>query len=136
VPAGLTKQAVRFDPAIEPPRDEWFLAGTEQATIVRAHQAPPASLIAKPINGTVVALDPDIPPTAQKLRFVPARVLPSGWRWRLDGKVLGVAQPIRWQPWPGTHRLDLLDAAGATRETVGFEVRGARAKAEQTAQLK
>jgi penicillin-binding protein 1C len=132
-PAGLLRQAVRFIPAIEPPRDEWFLIGTEQAAIAPASQAPPAALIAQPIANTVLALDPDIPFVAQKLRFAPARALPSSWRWRLDGKVLGAAQPMHWLPWPGGHRLELIDAQGAVREAVAFEIRGAQVKRQQVA---
>jgi penicillin-binding protein 1C len=127
-PAGLVREALRFDPAIEPPRHEWFLAGTEQAVIVRADLAPPSALIAAPIDRTVLALDPDIPPAAQKLRIAPARAMPSSWRWRLDGKVLGAAQPMLWLPWPGMHKLELLDGRGEVREVVAFEVRGARAR--------
>lgn len=127
VPPGLVRQSMRFEPAVEPPRSEWFLAGTEQATVVRAEQAPPSALIAQPIDRTVLALDPDIPPAAQRMRIAPAHAMPVGWRWRLDGKVLGAAQPLHWLPWPGAHKLELLDARGEVREAVAFEVRGARA---------
>jgi penicillin-binding protein 1C len=125
-PAGLVRQPVRFEPSIEPPRSEWFLAGTEQARIARADAAPPASLIAAPLDRTVIALDPDIPPTAQRLRIAPARPLPVQWRWRLDGRVLGSAIARHLMPAPGAHRLELLDASGAMREQVTFEVRGAQ----------
>jgi penicillin-binding protein 1C len=126
VPAGLVRQPVRFEPAVEPPRGEWFLAGTEQSAVAQAQRPTPGTLIAQPIDRTVLALDPDIPPQAQRMRFAPAHALPAGWRWRLDGRVLGAARPASWSPWPGTHRLELLDAAGAVRETVHFEVRGAQ----------
>jgi hypothetical protein len=116
---------MRYEPSIEPPRSEWFLAGTQQSRIARAATAPPASLIAAPLDRTVLALDPDIPPSAQRLRIAPARLLPAKWRWRLDGRVLGSATTRHVLPWPGTHRIELLDEAGAVRETVAFEVRGA-----------
>jgi penicillin-binding protein 1C len=124
-PPGLVRQAMRYEPSIEPPRSEWFLAGTQQSRIARAATAPPASLIAAPLDRTVLALDPDIPPSAQRLRIAPARLLPAKWRWRLDGRVLGSATTRHVLPWPGTHRIELLDEAGAVRETVAFEVRGA-----------
>lgn len=125
-PPGLVRQAVRFEPAVEPPRSEWFIAGTEQARVVRADAAPPSRLIAAPIDRTVLALDPDIPPSAQRMRIAPTRPLPAGWRWRLDGRVLGSATTRHALPWPGMHRLELLDASSAVREAVKFEVRGAR----------
>ncbi len=131
-PAGLVRRRVRFEPALEPPRDEWFLAGTEQATIVHAERPTPATLIAQPIARTVLALDPDIPPQAQRLRIAPSQPLPKGWRWRLDGRVLGAAVPAHWAPWPGAHRLELLDPQGTVRETVHFEVRGARTRQAAT----
>ncbi|KOT21702.1 penicillin-Binding Protein family protein [Burkholderia mallei] len=31
-------------------------------------------------------------------------------------------------PWPGSHRLELVDARGNVADAVGFEVRGAFAK--------
>ena len=126
-PPGLVRQAVRFDPALEPVRSEWFLAGTQQSRIARAAAAPPARLIAAPLDGTVLALDPDIPPASQRLRIASARPLPAAWRWRLDGRVIGSATTRQVLPWPGPHRIELLDGAGAVRETVTYEVRGAAA---------
>jgi penicillin-binding protein 1C len=127
-PHGLVRQAVRYEAALEPPRSEWFLAGTEQSHIVRAAASPPANLIASPIDGTVLALDPDIPPASQRLRLAPARPLSAGWRWRLDGRVLGSATPRHVPPWPGRHRLELVAPNGSVREAVAFEVRGARVR--------
>jgi len=128
-PAGLVvQQRVRYAPALEPPRDEWFLPGTQMAVVAQAEQATPTTLIAAPVDGTVLAIDPDIPVQAQQLWFRPARALPNDWHWRLDGKRLGAASPRLWAPWPGRHRLELVDAAGKVRESVGFEVRGARVK--------
>ncbi|MGM9486826.1 penicillin-binding protein 1C [Ideonella sp. YS5] len=127
-PPGLVRQAVRYEAAMEPPRAEWFLAGTEQARLQRAIAAPSTKLIAAPIDGTVLALDPDIPPAAQRLRIAAARPLPAGWRWRLDKRVLGPATPRHVLPWPGLHRLDLVDENGSVRETLSFEVRGARTR--------
>ncbi|MFO1338317.1 MAG: penicillin-binding protein 1C [Burkholderiaceae bacterium] len=130
-PPGLVRQAVRFEPRLEPPRDEWFLAGTAQPVIARGAVQARGTLIAQPIDKTVFALDPDIPPAAQRLRLVPAPGLPRGWRWRLDGRVLGAATATACSPWPGSHRLELLDTQGQPRETVGFEVRGAAARAQR-----
>ena len=124
-PQGLVRQHLHFTPAVEPPRDEWFIAGTQQAAIVRAAHATLATLIAQPIDHTVLALDPDIPPQSQRMAFTPAHTMPAGWRWRLDGRMLGAAARIAWLPWPGAHRLELVDDKGTVREAVRFEVRGA-----------
>ena len=62
-----------------------------------------------------------------RLRIASARPLPAAWRWRLDGRVIGSATTRQVLPWPGPHRIELLDGAGAVRETVTYEVRGAAA---------
>ena len=68
------------------------------------------------------AIDPDIPPAAQRITFEGER-----GRWVLDGKPLGTAERLRWAPWPGRHRLVLLGADDRELQSVGFEVRGAKA---------
>lgn len=127
-PVGLVRQPVRFDQGLEPDRSEWFMAGTEQPLIRLASQAGAArSLIQKPTDKTIIALDPDIPPQAQKLDFTVVDGVSFKWSWRLDGKRLGPAVHTRWPMWPGRHRLELVDPAGRVVEAVGFEVRGAHA---------
>ena len=86
-PTGLVQAAVRFglerSEALEAARSEWFIAGTEQpvfaidsiATGTGATGAAgpfgteTAARIVAPSQGTVIALDPDIPPRHQRLRF-------------------------------------------------------------------
>ena len=53
--------------------------------------------------------------------------------WRLDGRPLGAGERLRWAPWPGRHRLELVDASGQTLQSVAFEVRGAGVKSPPTA---
>ena len=86
----------------------------------------PALRIAEPAAGAVVALDPDIPPANQRLRFVAAGAAPGApLRWRLDGKLVGRRPVHAWPPWPGRHQLQLEDASGRVLDAVRFEVRGA-----------
>jgi penicillin-binding protein 1C len=128
-PAGVVAQAIVFDGQVEAPRSEWFLAGTEVARVTPASAAGTAARrIASPDDRSVVALDPDIPPTVQRLRFE-AVAPPPGAAWRLDGKRLGAARPLPWSPWPGQHVLELVDVQGVLLDTVSFEVRGAQARA-------
>ncbi|WP_449414067.1 penicillin-binding protein 1C [Pandoraea soli] len=129
-PPGLEHVAVQYAERVEPARDEWFLPGTSQRTIVLsslATKAPGGPLwrIAGPPDGTIVALDPDIPPANQRLWFQVAAAWPKGAAWRLDGKPLAGHARVGWLPWPGRHTLELVDAAGAMRDRVHFEVRGA-----------
>jgi penicillin-binding protein 1C len=125
-PAGVRQQAVRFEGAPEPERREWFLAGTEQA-LWRALSQPLLS-IANPSEGAIYALDPDIPPAAQRLRLRyegrPVDGRPA--RWLLNGRPLGQGPQLDWQPWPGRHELRLLDSRGVELQRLRFEVRGAQ----------
>ncbi|MDH0867848.1 penicillin-binding protein 1C [Mitsuaria sp. GD03876] len=126
-PAGLVAQDTRFEDGQEPPRREWFLAGTEQAVI---RPAATAVALSNPTDGAIYALDPDIPPAAQRLRFMHAGRLARGEvaGWRLDGRVIGRGAALDWLPMPGRHELALLDGRGRVLQQVRFEVRGAGLK--------
>ena len=127
-PPGLVAQPIEFDAHLEVPRTEWFLPGTETAHVTLASaQGSAARLITSPDDQSIVALDPDIPPAVQCLRFEAVSPAPPGAAWRLDGKRLGAAKPWPWSPWPGHHVLELVDAKGVALDTVTFDVRGAQA---------
>ena len=121
-PAGLIAQRVVFEANREAPREELFLAGTEQVALRESAQLAPRSAfgIASPRDGSRFALDPDIPPQAQQIVFEG-----EPGTWVIDGKRLGRGSTLRWAPWPGRHELSLLDARGRVLQTVRFEVRGA-----------
>ncbi|MBO9689448.1 MAG: penicillin-binding protein 1C [Mitsuaria chitosanitabida] len=121
-PTGVVQIDTRFEDPQEPPRREWFLAGTEQPVIHRAAVTP---MLANPTDGAIYALDPDIPPAAQRLRFAHEGRLDNGAaQWRLDGRVIGRGATLDWLPMPGRHDLALLDARGRVLQQVKFEVRG------------
>ena len=127
-PAGVVQAKVAFEGGREPPRDEVFLAGTAQP-LQRTGSLGGAQArgfgIDNPRDGSLYALDPDIPPKAQRITF-------SGQAgtWWLDGKAIGQGSQVAWAPWPGRHELKLTTPASAGRpartvQTVHFEVRGA-----------
>lgn len=124
-PNGVVQQQIEFQaPLLEPSRPEWFLAGTEVRRVSLAQSAPRG--IANPRDGAIYAIDPDIPPVAQKIVFEGSG---SGTvRWQLDGRALGNGNRVHWAPQPGKHRLAMLDGTGAVLEEVGFEVRGVTVK--------
>jgi penicillin-binding protein 1C len=105
---------------------EWFLAGTEPAgttetTVVAIGVSP---RILNPVAGSVIALDPDIPPARQRVVFeLEGRGAP--YRWRLDETDLGTATgAVLWEPVAGRHALSLVDGSGRVVESARFEVRG------------
>lgn len=130
MPAGVERVALRFDDGLEPAREEVFLAGT---AVRRVSVGAPAAragtpMIATPADGTVFALDPDMPPASQRVWFQAQGVAGQPARavsWRMDGKPLGRGGEVAWLPWPGRHQVELLDAAGKVVDRIGIEVRGA-----------
>ena len=95
-------------------RREWFLAGTEHAT-VRPLAADVLPKIVYPAPGTVIAIDPDIPADLQKVFF---RATTSD-ALLLDGKRIDAF----WSPVPGIHHLILVGVDGAVADRLSFEVR-------------
>ncbi|MGO4327739.1 penicillin-binding protein 1C [Cupriavidus sp. 2TAF22] len=141
MPAGVERVALRFAGDLEPAREEVFLAGTAMRVVEMAGARPVAkagaaaqdgvAAIASPADGTVFALDPDIPPQAQRVWFhaegAGGQAAPRV-RWRIDGKPLGRGAQLAWLPWPGRHQVELLDGNGKIVDRIGIEVRGAVAK--------
>ena len=135
VPNKVEARQIRFHPVLEPARKEYFLEGTEQDVIQAnsttldrlgvATDSHQLQRIAYPGLGTIIALDPDIPPDYQGVVFKALSPLAHGWQWRLDGKIVRNAV---WFPLPGKHMLELLDADGQVVDSVNFEVRGAMFK--------
>jgi penicillin-binding protein 1C len=136
-PEGVVRTKIVYQNDIEPARDDWFLSGTQMSRIALSANAEGASArngaarIATPTDGTIFALDPDIPAARQRVWFESAQGAPAGSVWRLDGKVAGPSTGLTrmaWLPWPGHHTLELVDAQGGVVDSVKFEVRGAFAK--------
>ena len=148
-PAGLVRTRVEFGssasspasaPALkagiassnnaEPARMEWFIQGTEQTSFVRSQQKPnPATAhILNPVHGSLLALDPDIPPKRQRLMLRASAGASANSRWLIDDKLVGKGATVPWMPWPGKHRITLQSANGQTLHEVQIEVRGALVK--------
>ncbi|HVY07856.1 MAG TPA: penicillin-binding protein 1C [Burkholderiales bacterium] len=123
-PQDVVASQVFYEGEIESAREEYFLDGTQ---VERVSVKPPESAragIAYPGDGSIIALDPDIPDGVQRVRFLAVPAQP-GQRWRLDGESFGdVDAPALWPPRPGRHVLALVDAGGVEVDRVRFEVRG------------
>jgi penicillin-binding protein 1C len=146
-PAGVLHSRVSFanpgSTPLEAARSEWFIRGTEQAlfaidsgaahahparaggqkglkTAMHTQDTPPR--ITAPASGTILALDPDIPPTRQRVNFSAEG---RGLRWLMDGKEFARGNSAQWLPWPGRHVVQLVDAGGQVADEIRLEVRGA-----------
>ena len=97
-----------------------FIAGTEPARVAgRAGRFG----IDSPRDGSIIVIDPEIPPAQQRLVFEGA-----AGRWRVDGVVVGAGERVDWRPRPGRHRLER--EGGGITERVDFEVRIAPLEAQ------
>jgi penicillin-binding protein 1C len=117
-PPGVVSAAVHIDG--EPDRDEFFLTGTVP-TGVSARAPVDASRrfgITTPSDGSIFAFDPDIPQSAQRIRFEG-----EAGTWLVDGKRVGQGERMMWSLRPGRHELRLVARNGQPIQTVRFEVR-------------
>jgi penicillin-binding protein 1C len=117
---------------LEAARQEWFLAGTEQPQFAINKIAVNAintlatainnARITSPTSGTIIALDPDIPPNRQRVNF---QAEGQGVAWLIDGKPFAKGANAKWLPWPGRHVVQLVDSKGVKLDEIKLEVRGA-----------
>jgi penicillin-binding protein 1C len=122
---GVVAVGIHYSPAVEAPRREFFLRGTETSEVRLPNRAEPQiARIAYPARGAILAVDPDIPAGHQRVFF---EVSPAdgSYRVQVDGGD-AVAADAGWQPEPGRHRLTLLDRDGQVVDQSVFEVRGVR----------
>ena len=102
------------------------------ATAIGLADAGALAHIAYPGQGTIIALDPDIPPQNQRIALQLSGAPGPGWQWRVDGRTIGTAAgEVLWRPAPGRHRLSLLDANGQELEVVSNKERELKGKARK-----
>ena len=98
-PPGVRQQPIRFEPPgriKEPARQEWFVDGTGMS-VVRLAESTALAHIAYPGQGTIIALDPDIPPDRQRIALQLSGQPDPGWQWLIDGQPLGrAAHEVLW----------------------------------------
>ena len=127
MPVGVERRGIRYEPPIEPERQEVFLAGTGQDVITLAQAEARQVRIEGPGNGAVLALDPDIPADHQQVSFraVPAR---PGLFWQIDGQLPDAAWleadgRLLWPPRKGAHRITLHAEDGKVLDAVFLTVK-------------
>ncbi len=126
-PPDMTLSEVSFPGAVEPPRQEWFVADT-MPTISPNGLDDSNQQIISPAAGTIIALDPDIPEAAQRVVFEASRGARDS-QWILDGRALApVRGTLLWTPSPGAHTLSIARDSEHALQTIEFVVRGASIK--------
>ncbi|OQW39987.1 MAG: penicillin-binding protein 1C [Proteobacteria bacterium SG_bin5] len=118
-PPGIEGRTVRFADTREPPRRDFFLAGTSQSLIAAAPAAARRPRIVSPVSGSVYALDADIPRDNQRLAVTLSGAA-EGHRLSLDGRALA---STLFFPTPGRHLLRLAEPGGRVVDQVVFTVR-------------
>lgn len=127
-PSGVVKETITYAGDSEPRRGEWFISGTQTSRIEEDRMEEAKAKITYPPDGTLFALDPDIPEDRQMIFFT-ASPKSSAFKWVLDQRVIRQkTQPIGWKPAAGSHTLSLLNASGRVLDSVSFEVRGGKLK--------
>jgi penicillin-binding protein 1C len=108
---------------VESGRKEWFIRGTEPHSTDRKVGQLNQRILYPP-SGTILALDPDIPPEVQKVFFI-SQTEKEDLQWMLNGAVMeGIGKTVSWSPKAGSHFLSMLDREGNVLDSIQFEVRG------------
>ncbi len=119
-PANVKEVEIAFSPPIEAPRLEFFKNGHDRKIIhVLEKNDLPASIL-QPVDGTIIAYDPDIPAKNQMIRVMTAGSL-------VEKQLLLNNKPVPtgylWSPIPGNHQLRIIDEQQNTLDQVSFSVR-------------
>lgn len=128
-PAQVQVRQIEFVPTLEPSREEFFVDGTQTDRVelsdVNLAYAGPAR-IREPVNGTIFALDPDIPPQNQQLRLLAQGQITEPLVWWVQGVEAGKGAQLRIPLVPGTLRIELKTEQGRLMDQVSVQIRGAQ----------
>jgi penicillin-binding protein 1C len=122
-PEGIEQRYVTFEGNLEQPRREYFLRGTAQSVQQKAPMEAQRPKISNPVNGSIFAIDPDIPIARQRIAVTVSGAV-TGYRLLLDKHDIGLAvsrpQILTAR---GVHKIDLVDMSGKTTDRVQFTLR-------------
>ncbi len=130
-PSEVLAQRIDYEPKVEPSRTEYFLDKTAMKTIrlVGSDVVDSASFISEPTQGTIIALDPDIPKERQLVKFEAKQLnhqVANDVYWVLNGETLGGQNPLFWPARVGRYTLSLYHKNGRKLDEIRFQVRGIR----------
>ncbi|NLA52067.1 MAG: penicillin-binding protein 1C [Alcaligenaceae bacterium] len=130
-PEQIAVETVQFVGVDEAMRREYFLSGTEMKQVVALvsenYTEAIRIKIQAPVDGTILALDPDIPSHAQKL-YLQANIQSTDPRagfinWYINDIEIANGVSNLWSPNRGTHRITLKDENAKVLDEVVISVR-------------
>jgi penicillin-binding protein 1C len=122
-PEGLIVARVAFHPEVEPPREDFFMEGTEPGSSVQAGSPFQKPRITSPTDEMLIHLDPEIP---EELQRVPFRFLPSAGRyqWMINDQKTSIFDPFfLWKPERGNYVVSIIDRENRVVDSVEFRVK-------------
>jgi penicillin-binding protein 1C len=123
VSPSLVKKEIQFPDGVGSQKEELFIRGTEPNSKDRRIGQFNQRIIYPP-SGTVISLDPDIPPELQKVFFI-SQSERNNLRWLLNDHTINeTGRHFPWSPRAGTYVLTLVDENDRIIDSVDFEVRG------------
>jgi penicillin-binding protein 1C len=150
-PTGVQRIRAQYAQTQEAAREEWFMTGTAPQPApqqnpnainliagdaysvwangtksIKNQDKSAAPHIQAPTSGSIVALDPDIPPQRQRLQL--SAQGGADLRWQIKDQIIAKGAQAQWLPLPGRHELQLVNAKGEVLDSVKIEVRGASFK--------
>lgn len=129
-PPRVSTAMVTFENDAEPSRQDYFVGDTAVAHVELAQARQPQGhgmpRIVLPVSGTILSLDPDIPRDNQRIQLQAGNLgagRPDHVSWRVGRHILGYGGSLTWKPWPGRHRIQLLDENYVILDEASIEVR-------------
>ena len=121
VPKGVIKASVKL--ADKSVVSDWFIAGTEPYNRETKDVVEGRPKITYPVEGSIFALDPDIPEEYERIPFE-ATSFSKKASWVLDGHPLAETQNgFGWKPKIGSHTLALIDGDSSPVDQIKFYVK-------------
>jgi penicillin-binding protein 1C len=120
-PRGVVARRYTTDDGTSAP-PEWFIAGTEPASVEARRVEGEPSRILYPPPEVIIAVDPDIPFDNQRV-FFEASGSHKDLHWLLNGQPVGEGPLCGWTPVAGEYILTLADGNNRPLDEIAFKVR-------------
>jgi penicillin-binding protein 1C len=122
-PSGVIETRLNFYQEVEPPRQEYFIEGTEPVSRIRAGSPLQKPRITSPADETQIHLDPEIPEDLQRVPFQ-FRPTSGRYQWMINEQKTGIFDPFfLWKPERGNYVLSIIDRDNRVVDSVAFMVK-------------